>query len=79
MVAQPAPIAAVVVGASPFSYTASIAGYVHVTGGTVSAIALIRAATTLATGLTAGFIPVGQGDVVRVTYTVKPTVNFVPS
>lgn len=79
MVARPGPIVAVSVGTSPFSYTASQSGFAHVTGGTVSAIALKRADVTLATGLTAGFIPVGQGDIVVVTYSVLPTIKFVPS
>lgn len=79
MVAQPGPIDAVVVGASPFAYTASESGHLHVTGGTVSAITLTRAGTVLATGMTSGFIPVSLGDVVAVTYSVKPTLNFVPN
>jgi hypothetical protein len=78
LVAKAPPIAPVTVGVSPFAYTASTFGFLHVTGGVVSAISLTRAAVVLATGLTSGFIPMAQGDIVKITYTGKPTVNFVP-
>ena len=75
--AQPA--ASITVGASPFTYTAPAAGQVAVTGGTVSAIALIRQGTTVATGLTVGMFPVARLDQIKVTYTVAPTMTFLPS
>lgn len=72
------PLAAIAAGASPFTYTAPFAGHLAVTGGTVSAIALIRQGTSVATGLTAGLIPASRGDQVKVTYTVVPTMTFIP-
>jgi hypothetical protein len=72
------PIASVTVGASPFAYTASFAGNVAVTGGTVSAITIKRQGTTVATGLTVGLIPACRGDIVTVTYSAAPTMTFIP-
>lgn len=76
--AQAQPVAAITVGGSPFTYTAPFAGSVAITGGTVSAIALIRQGTSVATGLTAGLIPVSRYDQLKVTYTVVPTMTFIP-
>ena len=75
---KPAIESAITVGASPYSYTAQSNGHVVVTGGTVSAISLTRVSAH-ATGLTAGLIPVGNKDVVTVTYSVLPTMTFIPS
>lgn len=72
------PVSNIAVGASPFTTTAAFNGHVAVTGGTVSAIALIRQGTTVATGLTAGLIPASRGDQVKVTYAVAPTMTFIP-
>ena len=76
--AQAAPVASITVTASPFTYTAPFAGNVAVTGGTVSAITLIRQSTSVATGLTVGLISVSRGDQVQVTYSVTPTLTFIP-
>lgn len=65
--------------ASPGTYTASANGHVLVAGGAVSAISLVRGRATVATGMTSGFIPVSQGDKVVVTYTVLPTITFIPT
>jgi hypothetical protein len=75
---QAQPVATVTVGASPFIYTASFSGSVAITGGTVSAIALIRQGASIATGLTTGLIPVSRRDQVQVTYTALPTMTFIP-
>jgi hypothetical protein len=69
--------AAITVTASPFSYTATNSGTVLVAGGTVSAIELGRNGVFTSTGVTAGVVPVSEGDAVRVTYTVVPTMTFV--
>ena len=74
---QPLKETAITVTASPFSYTAQSNGHVLVTGGTISAISLTRVSAH-ATGLTAGFIPVGNKDMVTVTYSVLPTMTFIP-
>jgi len=72
--ADPAVIA---VGVSPFSYDVANFGTVFVAGGTVSAIELGRNGVFTNTGTIAGPIPVSEGDVVRVTYTVLPTMTLV--
>jgi hypothetical protein len=74
---QPAKEVSITVTGSPFSYTAQSNGHVLVTGGTVSAISLTRVSAH-ATGLTAGLIPVGNKDVITVTYSVLPTMTFIP-
>ncbi|MCA8326124.1 hypothetical protein [Burkholderia cepacia] len=71
-------IGAITVGASPYTYTAPAAGTVFVSGGTDSALQLKRGATTIATGFVDGPVPVSAGDQVIVTYSVAPTMNFVP-
>ncbi len=63
---------------SPFTYTAAFDGTIVVTGGTVSAIALIRQGTSVATGITTGLIPLSRLDQVQVTYSAGPTMTFLP-
>lgn len=75
---QAQPVAAITVGASPFTYTARFSGSVAITGGTVSSITLIRQSTSVATGVTAGLIPVSRLDQVQVTFTGTPTMTFIP-
>lgn len=76
---QPGNIAAVVVGASPYAYQANESGSLSVKGGTVSVISITRAAVVFVTGLTSGIIPVSLGDTITVTYTVLPTLTFIPN
>lgn len=72
-------IAAITVGASPFSYTAPAAGNVLIVGGTVSAVTLKRGSpSAVSVGATAGSVPVSAGDIVTVTYSGAPTMSFVP-
>ena len=73
------PVATITVGASPFTYTAQFNGAVSVSGGTVSAIAVIRQGATVATGMTAGMIPLSRLDQIRITYTGIPVAVFLPS
>lgn len=76
----PAAEVPVVVGASPFTYNPSVKGTVIVSGGTVSAIAFSRDGTTFySTGQTAGMFTLNAQDRLRVTYTVLPTLTFVPT
>lgn len=72
------PVNAIVPGASPYSYPATVVGSVVVRGGTVSRIDIVRGADTVNTGLTQGIIPVAVGDSVKVTYTIVPTMTFIP-
>jgi hypothetical protein len=69
--------ATVSVGGSPFYYTAPSKGFLVINGGTVTAVQFTRSVTTL-TGQTSGIFPVSQGDVLTITYTVLPTLVFVP-
>lgn len=63
---------------SPSSYQAVEPGVIAVTGGTVSAIALKRGVITIdVTGQK--LIPVSINDIVEVTYSVLPTIQFIPS
>lgn len=75
----PDPSAAISVGVSPFLYTPTASGNVAVTGGTVSSIAVLRQGVEVTTGLTSGLIPVSVGDQVIVTYSIMPTMTFLPT
>jgi hypothetical protein len=68
----------VTVTTSPFEYQAKEPGNVSVIGGTVSAIALVRGLISVdVTGMK--LIPVAINDIVRVTYSVLPTIKFLAS
>ena len=77
---EPAPIRGAplwlpTVGASPYSFVSDRRQAVIVSGGTVTAIAFSRDGTTFySVGLTAGMFLLETSDVLRVTYTVVPTV-----
>jgi hypothetical protein len=73
------PVQAITPGASPYTYTLPFSGSVAVTGGTVSAIAIVRQGTSIATGVTTGVIPASRGDGIKVTYTGTPTMTFLPT
>jgi hypothetical protein len=72
------PVAAIAPTGSPFSYTAPFDATIAITGGTVSAIAVIRQGTSVATGITTGLIPLSKFDTVQVTYSGVPTMTFLP-
>lgn len=83
MVLQPAEMPTraaetVIPGASPYTFTARCDGFLIVQGGTVSQLDYRRLAATVQIGVTAGLLPVQLGDGIRVTYTVAPTVTFIP-
>lgn len=70
---------AVTIAASPMSYTAIIRGQAHVAGGTVSVIEFSRNGTDwYDTGMTAGFVQMDKGDLLRVTYAVAPDITYFP-
>jgi len=72
------PVSAITVGASPFTYTASFAGSVAITG-SVTSINFKRQGTSVATGLTTGVLPVCRFDQLVVTYPgAAPTMTFIP-
>lgn len=75
----PGPIVAVTLGPSPFAYKAPSSGAVAVSGGTVSSITLARARVSgVNVGFTSGSISVAANDVVTITYSAAPTINFIP-
>lgn len=75
----PQPEEAVILTASPMSYSAVIRGQVHIGGGTVSVIEFSRDGTNwYDTGITAGFVQMDRNDKVRVTYSVAPTITYFP-
>lgn len=67
----------VTVTASPFTYEAVEPGYLILTGGVISILDLIRGTDII--NLTGQkIIPVSIADSIEVTYSVLPTINFVP-
>lgn len=78
LVSPAAAIAPVTLTGSPFTYLAGSAGTLSITGGTVSAVTLTRGTTSVSFG-TSGSVPVANGDSVAITYTVVPTVTFIPA
>lgn len=77
LLGSPAAITAITVGASPTSFTASQRGTVGISAGTLTAVSLTRAGVTIALG-TSRTVTVANGDVVTVSYSVAPTINFIP-
>lgn len=73
----PAAEVSITVGASPFAYQATQAGFVIVSGGTVSVISITRTGT-YTTGQTAGVFPLSLADILTVTWSGKPTMTFFP-
>lgn len=70
---------AVTLAVSPMTYTAIIRGQAHVEGGTVSVIEFSRNGTGwYDTGMTAGFVQMDKGDLLRVTYSVAPNITYFP-
>lgn len=73
-------VSVVTVGSSPFSYVAPQGGWVIVQGGSTTKVQFSRdGANFYDTGLTAGVIPLSQGDTLVVTYSLgPPNVTFAP-
>lgn len=68
-------------GASPYTYqnTSGRPGDMIVSGGAVAAIAFSRDnATFYGVGVVSGVFPLSAYDFLRVTYTVAPTMSFIP-
>ncbi len=75
----PAAEVAVTPGVSPYIYSAPVRGSLIITGGTVSAIDFSRDGITFySVGQTSGMFLLCATDQLRITYTVVPTVTFVP-
>lgn len=75
---QQAPeVAAITLTGSPFNYKANQNGTLIISGGTVSAIALVRGIVIIPLSTVRPLsVPISIGDTVRVTYTVAPTLQF---
>lgn len=75
----PAAESAVTVGTSPFIYKAPQKGFAIVQGGTLSMVSYTRnGSTNYNTGATQGCFPLSAGDSLIVTFSVAPTITFVP-
>lgn len=76
----PSNVETVVLGTSPYTYTADSKGFLLVTGGTVSLIEFSRDGTTFYTmPTTSGQFTMNAADQLRITYTVAPVTVFVPT
>lgn len=75
---QQAPeVQAITVTGSPFSYQPNDKGKIIISGGTVSAIVLVRGSTAIPLSTTRPLIlPATIGDMVMITYSIAPTVQF---
>ncbi len=66
--------------ASPYTFTAAVKGFMLITGGTVSLVEFSRDGVTFYSyGTTSGQFTLNSADRLRVTYTVAPTMTFVPT
>jgi len=78
----PSGVTNTIVGASPFAFTPNVNGTVIISGGTVSLITLTRGTVVIniATSTTNPvIIPISIADTITVTWSVKPTIQVVPS
>lgn len=78
LVNQPSASQAVTVSGSPFTYTANTPGNIVINGGTVTALSVSRGTTTVTVSTATKIIPLGQNDSVIVTYSVLPTITWLP-
>lgn len=77
---QPGPIASVNLQGNPFSYKAPSNGSLAISGGRVTGVTLARARVSgVPLGITSGVVPLSQGDVVTISYSIAPELNFIPS
>ncbi len=63
---------------SPFEYVAVEPGNLFISGGAISLITLTRGTETITVSGSI-LVPVAVADTVEITYTVAPTVKFIPS
>lgn len=74
---QPSKVQAVIVGASPFSYTFGEPGTLVITGGTISQVDLDRGPDTVDYQTDRRIVGM-IGDIITITYSVLPTIQFLP-
>lgn len=76
----PAAVIPTTPAASPYTYTAAVKGFMLITAGTVSLVEFSRDGTTFyGYGSTSGQFTLNAADRLRMTYTVAPTMTFVPT
>ena len=83
----PPSISSITVGTSPFSYVAREPGNISITGGTLinngignNGISLTRGNVIIDFGtVTNRIVPIGINDIIKINYSVLPTVMFLPS
>lgn len=64
---------------SPATLTAQQSGMFAISGGTVSLVQINRGNEVINTGVTSGLVPVSLNDSIIITYSIPPTVEFVPN
>ncbi len=70
---------AVTVGASPFTYTATVKGQLNIAGGAGLTIEFTRDGTTFyPAGVEPCMIAMSKGDRIRITYGGAPSLTFFP-
>lgn len=69
---------AVTVGASPVAYTAQVPGFLLISGGTVTGVTMTRGGVVTTFPASTALLPLSPGDAASVTYTVAPTITFIP-
>lgn len=72
----------ITVGISPFEYQSKEPGNVYISNGIVSEITLTRGADIIMFAfdtLSPRMVPVAVDDVVKITYSILPTIKFIPS
>ena len=72
----------ITVGTSPFDYQAEEPGNVFISGGTVSGITLTRGGVTIIVFPNTAnprLVPVAVADIVEVTFSLLPTMKFIPA
>jgi hypothetical protein len=70
-------VAPVAAGSSPVTYQASQRGTMSISGGTLTSVTLTRAGVAVPFG-TSRVIPMLNADTVTVSFSVAPTINFLP-
>lgn len=63
---------------SPFTYQAPANGTVTVIGGLISALSIQRGTVQIDVGISAQIFPVSRLDLISVTYSEAPTMQFLP-
>lgn len=72
----------IIVGTSPFEFQSAEPGNIFISGGTVTGITLTRGGDTITVFPSTAnprMVPVAVADIVEVTYSVLPTIKFIPS